>query len=245
MPIHDWSRAPAGLFHHFHQQWAGSICNALNAGRMPKGYYALLEQRAAGLIPDVIALERGPTSRHIPDRLGGIAVAEAPPKTRFMTQASDEDAYAAKADRIAIYSPYGDVVAIIELVSPGNKNSKHAIRSFVDKTLDFLHQGVNILIIDLFLPSRRDPQGIHKVIWDELQDEAFELPVDKPLTMVAYSAAIPIKAYVEPVAVGDTLCDMPVFLDSATYILAPLEASYLATWELCPEPFRELISAPA
>ena len=91
---------------------------------------------------------------------------------------------------------------MIELVSPGNKNSKHAIRSFVDKTLDFLHQGVNILIIDLFPPSRRDPQGIHKVIWDELQDEAFELPADKPLTMVAYSAAIPIKAYVEPVAVG-------------------------------------------
>jgi hypothetical protein len=34
--------------------------------------------------------------------------------------------------------------------------------------------------------------------------------------MVAYSAAIPIKAFVEPVAVGDTLRDMPVFLDSGT-----------------------------
>jgi Protein of unknown function (DUF4058) len=244
MPIHDWFRAPAGLFHHFHQRWAVSICDALNAGRMPKGYYALLEQRAAGLIPDVIALERGPVSKHISDRTGGIAVAEAPPKTRFMSQASDEEAYAAKADRIAVYSPFGDVVAIIELVSPGNKNNKHAIRSFVEKTLDFLHQGVNILIIDLFPPSRRDPQGIHKVIWDELQEETFQLPPDKPLTLVAYSATIPMNAYVEPVAVGDTLPDMPVFLNSATYILAPLESSYLATWESCPEQFRELILAP-
>ena len=130
-------------------------------------------------------------------------MAEAPPATRFMSQASDEDVYAAKADRIAVYSPLGDVVAVIELVSPGNKNSKHAIRSFVEKTLDLLLRGVNLLVIDLFPPSRRDPQGIHKVIWDEVQEEDFELPSDKPLTMVAYSAGIPKKAYVEPVAVGD------------------------------------------
>jgi hypothetical protein len=41
MPIHDWSGKPVGLFHHFHQRWAGSICDALNAGRLPKGFYAL------------------------------------------------------------------------------------------------------------------------------------------------------------------------------------------------------------
>ena len=72
---------------------------------------------------------------------GGIAVADAPPPTRFVTQASEEDIYAAKADRIAIYHPLGDVVAVIEVVSPGNKNSRHALRSFVEKTLDFLRQG--------------------------------------------------------------------------------------------------------
>ena len=96
--------------------------------------------------------------------------------------------YAAKADRIAIYSPLGDVVAIIELVSPGNKNSRHAIRAFVEKTLDFLFQGIHVLIIDLFPPNPRNPQGIHKAIWDELREEPFEPPSDKPLTLVAYSA---------------------------------------------------------
>ena len=78
-----------------------------------------------------------------------------------------------------------------------------------------------------------------------MQEEPFELPSDKPLTMVAYSAGIPKKAFVEPVAVGDTLRDMPVFLDAATYIWAPLEATYLATWEACPEQLRVLIGAPA
>lgn len=172
-------------------------------------------------------------------------MAEAPPNARFVSQASDEDIYAAKADRIAVYNPLGDVVAVIELVSPGNKNSRHAIRSFVDKTLDFLRQGIHVSIIDLFPPSRRDPQGIHKVIWDEVKEEAFELPSDKPLTLVAYSAGVPKKAYVDPVAVGDTLPDIPIFLDPATYILAPLESTYVATWNTCPEPLRELISTPS
>ena len=242
MPIHDWSRKPAGLFHHFHQRWAVSICDALNAGSLPQGFYALLEQNAAGVEPDILTLEREPRVGKTHEPRGGIAVADAPPRTRFVTQASEEESYAAKADRIAIYHPLGDVVAIIELVSPGNKNARHAIRSFVEKTLDFLRQGVNVLIVDLFPPSKRDPQGIHKVIWDEIREEPFELPADKQLTLVAYSAGVPKKAYVEPVAVGDPLPEMPVFLDSGTYILAPLEPTYLATWTTCPEPLRELIS---
>ena len=28
-----------------------------------------------------------------------------------------------------------------------------------------------MLVIDLLPPTRRDPQGIHKAIWDEIDDE--------------------------------------------------------------------------
>jgi hypothetical protein len=52
---------------------------------------------------------------------------------------------------------------------------------------------------------------------------------------------VPKKAYVEPVAIGDALPEMPVFLDSETDILAPLEPTYLATWDMCREPLREPI----
>jgi hypothetical protein len=243
MPIHNWAPVPAGLFHHFHQHWAVLICSALNTRCLPKGYYALLEQNAAVFIPDVVTLQRMPKTQLHREPLGGIAVTEAPPKTRFVSQASDEELYAAKADRIAIYNPLGEVVSVIELVSPGNKSSRHAIRSFVEKTLDFLRQGVSVLVIDLFPPGPRDPDGIHKVIWDEIREEPFALPPDKPLTLASYAATVPKKSYVEPVAVGDPLPDMPVFLDCDTYIPAPLEPTYLATWNECPEPMRELISA--
>src|SRR5437763_10137593 len=38
----------------FHQSWSVEIKNALNGGLLPKGYYALVEQRVGGPEPDVI-----------------------------------------------------------------------------------------------------------------------------------------------------------------------------------------------
>ena len=32
MPMHDWKRVPATIYHYFHQQWTIAICNTLNAG---------------------------------------------------------------------------------------------------------------------------------------------------------------------------------------------------------------------
>jgi hypothetical protein len=243
MPVHDWTRVPAGLFHHFHQDWSIEIARELNRGRLPKGYYALVEQRVDGPEPDVIAVETKLAGEPRPD--GAIATVD-PPKTRLTNRASsDAGRYARKANRISVRHPLGDVVALVEIVSPGNKESRHAIRSFVEKSAAFLRAGVNLLVVDLFPPSERNPQGIHKAIFDEFQECPFEPPADKPLTLVSYQAADEIIAHIEPVAVGDPMPDMPLFLTSDAHILAPLEATYQATWNVCPAPIREMVSATA
>ncbi len=95
---------------------------------------------------------------------------------------------------------------------------------------------------DLFGPSPRDPQGIHKAIWDSFCDEPFELPSDKPLTVAAYFAGIPNTAYVEPVAVGDPLPSLPLFLDPCIYVPSPLESTYQTTWQKCPAVMREVVA---
>jgi hypothetical protein len=51
MPVHDWTKVDANAFHHFHQAWTMSICNALNAGLLPPGFSALVEQHAGGIVP--------------------------------------------------------------------------------------------------------------------------------------------------------------------------------------------------
>jgi hypothetical protein len=50
-----------------------------------------------------------------------------------------------------------------------------------------------------------------KAILDEIEDASFELPPDKRLIEAAYAAGYLPTAYVEPVAVGDVLSEMPIF----------------------------------
>jgi hypothetical protein len=199
-----------------------------------------VEQRAGGPEPDVITLELNPPVEPAP---GGTTVDLQPPKARFVTRC-EAAGYARKANRITVRHPDGEVVAVLEIVSPGNKDSRHALRTFARKAVEFLHAGVNLLIVDLFPPGRRDPQGIHKVIWDRFRDEPFSLPPDKPLTLAAYVVGTETVAYIEPVAVGDSLPDMPVFLNASRYVPCPLEATYQTAWEQFPAPLRGPLEPP-
>lgn len=240
MPIHDWSLVSANIFHDFHQAWTISIRNALNGGLLPKGYAAMVDQRAGGVEPDVIALKgRSRLNRPVEPRGGGVITAVAP-KSRLVVRAEHEIP-APRANRITIQHGLGHVVCVIEIVSPGNKGSRAALRAFIEQSADFLQKGIHLLIIDLFPPTKRDPQGIHKALWDEFEDQPFELPPDKPLTLAAYVSAIPKVAYVEPVGVGDVLPDMPAHLDEISWVPVPLEATYQQTWASCPEMMREAV----
>lgn len=240
MPIHDWTRVRANRFHDFHQSWTIAIRNALNAGRLPPGYFALVEQRTNGPEPDVVALELSPPAGAAP---GGVAVDVAPPRTRFVARTVPSQ-YARKANRITIRHPDGIVVAVVEVVSPGNKESRHAIEDFARKAAAFLVADIHLLVVDLFPPGRRDPQGIHPVIWDHFRDEPFALPADKPLTLAAYTVGLETVAYVEPVAVGDPLPDMPIFLSADRYVPCPLDETYRTAWEQFPAPLRAPLEAP-
>jgi hypothetical protein len=200
----------------------------------------MVEQKAGGPEPDVITLELNPPSGLAP---GGMAVDLHPPKARFVTR-SEAAGYARKANRLTVRHPDGDVVAVVEIVSPGNKDSRHALRAFARKAVEFFQAGVHLLIVDLFPPGPRDPQGIHKAIWDRVRDEPFTLPSDKPLTVAAYAVGTETVAYVEPVAVGDALPDMPIFLTGDRYVPCPLEATYRTAWEQFPAPLRGPLESP-
>jgi hypothetical protein len=137
------------------------------------------------------------------------------------------------------------VLAVIEIVSPGIKDSKKSIRAFVSKTVDLLAKRVHLLLIDLFPSTPRDTHGIIASIQQELVGTVLDLPADKPLTLAAYEADVPPMAYVEPVAVGDVLPDMPLFLFPGLYVPVPLEKTYLKAWEGVPARWRKVIEPQA
>jgi hypothetical protein len=190
MPIHDWTRVPSGLFHHFHQDWSIEIARTLNRGRLPNGLSALVDKRPR------------------------------------------------PASRIVVRRHLRRIIAIMEIVSPGNKDSHTALRGFVDMAIDCLRSGIHLLLVDLFPPTPRDPYGMHKAIWDEMDEGEFYFPEGKDRLLASYNAADVPAAYVDPVGVGDVLGDMPLFLTNDSYVPVPLEPTYQATWDASPEELR-------
>lgn len=242
MPLHDWSRVPAGLFHHFHQDWSIEIARELNRGRLPAGYSALVEQRAGDREPDLLAIETDDgldEDVREPSPGGGIAIIGRP--SARIVRHSSADRYAARANRIVIRHHLGRIVSIIEIVSPGNKSSRTALREFVIKTADFLANGVHVLVVDPFPPTPRDPAGIHKAIWDEFEEEAFELPAGKDRVAVSYEAGDERVAYIEPMGVGEPIPEMPLFLDVELHIPVPLEKTYETAWSASPQALRAAV----
>jgi Protein of unknown function (DUF4058) len=240
MPMHDWTRVDAGIYDDFHHEWISEIKRALNRGFLPADYYALAEQVAAGFGPDVLTLQDLTVAT---DYNGGRVATQPRPKTTYYTELPGEFQQRKKS-MVAVRHVSGDhIVAIVEIVSPGNKNNANSFRAFVQKACELMEQRIHLLLLDPFPPGRRDPNGIHSAVWEQFTDEPFELPPEKPLTMVAYDADLCTRAYIETIAVGDALPDMPLFLAPELYVMVPLEVTYQSAWDTVPTRWQRVIAS--
>ncbi|HEX3448441.1 MAG TPA: DUF4058 family protein, partial [Isosphaeraceae bacterium] len=216
-----------------------------NKGLLPPDYYALPEQQAAGFGPDVLTLQGQPDQRGDESlETGRSLTLLSRPRTRFMAE-SDAEFYRRKKSSVVVRHVSGDrIVSMVEIVSPGNKSSRHAFRAFVDKACELLEARVHLLIVDPFPPGPRDPHGVHAAIWEEVRDEPFHLPDDKQLTLVAYECGLTTRAYIEPVAVGDSLPEMPLFLEPDGYVKVPLDTTYQTAFNVLPSRWRNVLEPP-
>lgn len=163
MPMHDWTRVDSSVFHDFHVGWITEIRTALNNGLLPQGYYARAEQHAGQTIADVLTLRASVASREteqaplVPDT-GGVAIAEAPPRTR--RKHTFEPAAVTLRRSLAIRHISGHrLVALIEIVSPANKDRPQHVQDFTGKVLSALRSGVHVLVVDRFPPDATTPRA--------------------------------------------------------------------------------------
>lgn len=247
MPMHDWTRVAAGIFHAFHHDWITEIARTLNNGLLPEDYYALPEQQAAGFGPDVLALQSpsADSEEAAASSDNTTTMVRTRPKSQFSAE-TDMEFYRRKKSSIVVRHVSGDrIVAMLEVVSPGNKASRHALRTFVDKACELLEHRIHLLIVDPFPPSLRDPNGIHAAIWEEVEDKSFVLPEGKRLALVAYECDSTTRAYIETFSVGDPLPEMPLFLEPGGYVLVPLESTYQTAFAGLPRRWRTVLEPPA
>ncbi len=243
MPIHNWKRVIAGTFHDFHQGWVVQLRSTLNDGLLPPDYYAQVEQGVNRPNADVLTLHEGPDTGPLDfdEPTGTTAIATAPPQVKISVEIEHEY-LTRKQSRVAVRHASDDrIIAVIEIMSFGNKSSTQRFRNFVEKALDALDEGCHLLIVDLYPPTKRDPNGIHGVIWEELGGEPYVAPPEKPLTLASYVGGIPCRAYVEPVAVGDVMIPMPLFLSPTNYISVSLEETCQQAYRGVPKKWKQVL----
>lgn len=162
MPLLDHFRAPVSTRHRwesFHACWAITLMESLNA-RLPQRFFAEAQIHVGRKIEaDVAEFERTlppgeveVTGNGHPDGAGGVAVAVAepivyaPPEPDMAFPLKFEDAF-----EIKVYDTDRDqrLVAVIELVSPSNKDRPEERETFALKSLGYLKAGIGLVIVDI------------------------------------------------------------------------------------------------
>ena len=232
MPMHDWTKVDSWLFHDFHTCFLVEIRKGLNA-RLPSGYYALAEQSLKSMVPDVLTLQSHPNGT-----VSGLSASPlwSGPQTAVLPNLSVVDRVTVKRlgfkqKRIAIRHKTNDrLVAIVEIVSPGNKASRKEWRRFVYKATAALQNGVHVFVIDPFPAPNFYPRGTHDAIWSNLGGKRYTPPADQPLTYASYESSNTFsqefRCFVQPGRPGEALPEVPLFLEPERFINVPLEELY-------------------
>jgi len=241
MPMHDWTRVEAGVYHDFHGSWITHLKEALNNGALPKPYYAMSEQHYGKKVADVLTLTSREPLPRVPAN-GGVAVMPPPKVARKITLRPPASQRHARRTISIRHATTHTIVALLEVFSPSNKDRFKSVEAVCDKALAALELGIHLLHIDPFPPGLHDPIGLAAAVCQEFFDpdqlSDFPLP-GKPLTLASYDAESLPDVYLESIAPGDVVPDMPLYLEPDMYIQAPLEATYQRAFRGVPEVWRE------
>ena len=248
MPLHDWTRVTPNDFHHFHGQWLTALSNALNHGLLPPGYYAMNEHVVPPFAPDVLTLG----SRNHDDLpaawlgdVGGGVATDTEVEVTLMGGPRTREKPPER--RIAVRHAEGRrLVAVIEVVSPGNKANNEAIRSLVGKSVALLESGIHVSIIDVFPNPRRLPQGFGGAIWRSVRRAKADYAPKSSRTHSAFAARDrgACLAQFQSSEVGSPLPMLPLYLTENRCIKLPLEATYQTAWAGYPALLRPMLEDP-
>lgn|SRR5262245_13317491 len=232
MPLLDHFHAPLyPLFHweSFHSHWASILTNQLNAGFLPPEYIAAPHVKIGAEVEiDVGTLELyGGTD-------GGVSTATAvyaPPPPALTIPITFP-----VMDLFEIFiRPEGSarLAAVIEFVSPANKDRPANRRGFAVKCASYLQEGAALIVVDIVTNrSGYLPQEIIDVL---AEPASARLPhVDKLYAFACRAVSSPdkptgLEAWPQALALGKPLPTMPLWLAADRAIGIPFEDSYAET----------------
>jgi hypothetical protein len=213
----------------FHSAWASTLANHRNATVPPEFRVHENLKFGGGVEIDVAELRRpagsngAATSRHSGWQPG-------PPMATVAAVFPDRF-------EVLVFRQSGgrQLVAAIELVSPGNKDRDETCEAFASKVASYLHEGVSVLVVDVVTERRANPHN-EVVRLMGLPDD-LRLPPEELLYAVSYRPVVrenrpEIDVWANPLAVGGPLPTMPLRLIADYFVPVELEATYSETCRL-------------
>jgi hypothetical protein len=125
------------------------------------------------------------------------------------------------------------VVAAIEFVSPSNKDREQAREQFVGKAKSYIKAGIGLVVVDV-VTSRH--ANLHNELMDLLHGPARSRLPDVPCHVAAYrgtedDARKRLDTWPFPVAVGQAIPPVPLFLKDGPFVSLDLETTYTQALE--------------
>jgi hypothetical protein len=238
MPILDHFHPPlypAHSWESFHTRWAGVIADALDRQLPPRFFAEVHTHLGTEVSADVAEFEQ--TAEQQSDgegAAGGVAVQTwAPPvATMVLPFAYPDDLEV----RVLDERDDARVVAVVELVSPRNKDRPDARQAFAGKCAAYLGRGIGVVVVDLVTTRQAN---LHNELIDLLRlDQGFRQAADVALAALAYrpvrrEARDQVDVWAVPLQVGGTLPVLPLALRGAGPLPLDLEATYTETRQRC------------
>jgi hypothetical protein len=232
MPLLDHFNPPLNRTHpwrSFHSAWAAAMARLLNQGILPAGYYAVpLVDRDGPIEIDVAALREQPTGAET-----------SPAETQTWTAPAPGLAFAvelptAENVEVQVFADDGDprLTAAVELLSPRTKDRPAARQAFAVKCVSYLQQGSRVVVVDTVTTRRVD---LNAVILSLLASEVNATDLPSGLAAVSYRAVgrdeetQQLLLWPAPLALGQPLPTLPLWIAADFSVPLDLEASYQAT----------------
>ena len=233
MPLLDHFHPPVSAerrWESFHSSWATKLVDGLTERWLPPNYIAEENVHFGPSVEiDVAAFEQEASANAAK---GSVAIAAAVPKA-WAPPAADGVLPAVFPETFEIRVLSTDsgpkLVAVIELVSPGNKDRPAARRAFATKCASYLYQGISVIIMDIVTNRRAN---LHNEVLGLMEAAGdLKLPAEMNLYAVAYRPVQrggndEIEVWRAPMALGQALPTLPLGLQADLVIPVDFEATY-------------------
>lgn len=233
MPLFDHFHPPLYPHHHwesFHSNWATRIADGIAVVLPPEFQVEEHTHAGPGFEIDVATYEE---SSPPPDRAAdGPALATravpayAPPVPEGVVPAVFPDTF-----EVRVFSTTAGLtlVAVIELVSPGNKDHPAERRAFATKCASYLAQGVSLIVVDIVTNRHANLHNDLMRLLEAASD--LDFPDGVSLYAVAYRPArraerSEIDVWLRRLTIGAPLPTLPLRLTGDQFVAVDFEAAY-------------------